>query len=94
LPKIELYEKVNQTGGTVFFRAKSLIFIAPDLGTARMGVRASQAVSHALSFFRSDGFAVPAPAQRSAAQAVGRLISASSQSLSKKINLEDKNYCT
>ena len=33
------------------------------LGTARKGVRTSQAVFHALSFFWLDGFAVPASAQ-------------------------------
>jgi hypothetical protein len=34
------------------------------LGTAAFGgVRTSQAVSYALSFFQLDGFAVPAPAQ-------------------------------
>jgi len=36
---------------------------APDVGDCLVGVRTSQAVSLALSFFWLDGFAVPAPAQ-------------------------------
>ena len=36
---------------------------APDAGNCPEGVRTSQAVFYALSFFWLDGFAVPAPAQ-------------------------------
>jgi len=40
--------------------AMSALKILPDAGDCPEGVRTSQAVSHALSFFWLDGFAVPA----------------------------------
>ncbi|HNE05374.1 MAG TPA: hypothetical protein PLT08_12690 [Anaerolineales bacterium] len=48
-------------------------------------LRTSQAVSHALSFFWLDGFAVPAPAQ--VTQTVGRLLSKTMPSFFENIAL-------
>ncbi len=47
--------------GRHFQEQRRLTTSAPDAGALR--VRKTQAVSHALSFFWLDGFAVPAPAQ-------------------------------
>ena len=49
----------NESGTT----AKRPTKRAPDAGDCPEGVRKSQAVSYALSFFWLDGSAVPAPAQ-------------------------------
>jgi hypothetical protein len=48
--------------------------ILPDAGDCPEGVRTSQAVSYALSFFWLDGFAVPAPAQVPTGQAANRWV--------------------
>jgi len=49
-------------------------------------LRKSQAVSHALSFFWLDGFAVPAPAQ--VTQTVGQFLAKHNQALIKRVDSE------
>jgi hypothetical protein len=71
--KTKFVIKFSQVGGVVFFQssfwqAQSCpTKRAPDAGDSAQISR----VSHALSFFWLDGFAVPAPAQ--VTQTVGRL---------------------